>query len=226
MLAKTINLKTRTVKSKPAKPPNILIFGVFLLFFSLSVKGQIYIEEGLLITLKKVSTIIVSGESINQINSSIEGKGVFVFNSKSPQHLISSEAVLSLPNLRFINANLARIETSLEIVNNLIIEQGTLLLYNDLHLQDSNSLLTLANGKVLYTIHGQLIYNLQFRSNSTPLALLLSKSLISNVITSIHTTEVAEWSITTRAIDMYMLSYESLFMSQLIPPPRIFNTFS
>ncbi|CAI8244184.1 MAG: Uncharacterised protein [Formosa sp. Hel1_33_131] len=226
MLSKTINLKTQIIKSNPAKSLNALIFGVFFLFFCLSVKGQIYIEEGVLITLEKVSTIIVSGESNNQINSSIEGKGVFIFNSKCPQQLNSSQALLILPNLCFKNANLAHIETSLEIVNNLIIEQGTLLLHNDLHLQDSNSLLTFGNGKVLYTIHGQLIYNLQFRSNNTLLVLLLSKSLISNVITSINTIEFAEWSITSRAIDMYMLSYESLYMSQLIPPPRIFNTFS
>ena len=219
-------MKTLTVKSKPAKSLNVLIFGVFLLFFCLSARGQVYIEEGLLITLENDSTIIVSGESLNQINSSIEGKGVFIFNSKYPQQLSSSEAVLVLPNLRFKNANLAHIETSLEIVNNLIIEQGTLLLYNDLHLQDSNSLLTLGNGAVLDSIHGQLIYNLQLRPNNTLLALLLSNSLISAELNSIHTTEVVEWSIANRAIDMYMLSYESQYMPHLVPPPRIFNIFS
>ena len=218
---KTINLKTQILKLGPTKTPNLIMVMVFFMIICFSVKGQVYIHADLVVSIDK-EFFIVSTASINQIDASIEGNGVFILNAKHPQLLQSSKAVLSLPNLRLKNADLVSIETLLELKHDLMIESGTLVLSKDLYLQDAAALQLSNDRAVVPTPSGQLIYKSQITENHSPLAVVVPPLAQPFVTPTIHTIEVTQWlSLPLSKFESIAFCfYQTPYMNLSTPPPE------
>ena len=199
---------------------------ITLLFFSSSFFGfaQFYVADNGVLTLASSETILATQETVNTINSSIHGHGVFYLNSTQSQKLNSTSDFLQLPNLRLMNADLVDISTRMEVQHSLVIGIGTLILSRDLYLKDTNALQLLGNGAVLPSATGQLVYKSQHDLNRTLLALSTSTSLLSFVTPSIHRIETRQYPLMSlsgfeRLVFCYQMPYLNL---STLPPEHIF----
>ena len=197
---------------------------VTLLLFLSSLCGfsQLYVVEDVVFSIPSSELIFSSQESVNIINSSVKGQGILYLNGKFEQHLNSTEAVIHLPSLRLKNADLVTIHAALEIQNFLIIDSGTLTLFNNLYLQDSAALQTFGDAAVLPSTFGQLVYNSQYISNHFPLAVCSSSLLLTFIAPSIHKVKTTEqWSLRFLSYFENLASYyHSPFLALSTPPPK------
>tara|TARA_B110000093_G_scaffold129763_1_gene138694 strand:+ start:2071 stop:2670 length:600 start_codon:yes stop_codon:yes gene_type:complete len=135
-----------------------LIVIVFLLFSSLYSYSQLYIPSGTVFTLNGSETQLCSNESTNIINSHLQGTGVFRLLGESVQYLESSKKSLELPNLVIKNAFLLNLNTALSISNELLIENGILVLSHDLTLSNPDALILKGSSEVIETSNGKLLF--------------------------------------------------------------------
>ena len=131
---------------------------VILLLSSLYSYSQLYISSGTIFTLNGLETQISSKESINIINTHIKGTGVFNLLGSSEQYLESSQGSLEMPNLFIKDASLLHINTALSINNELIIENGILVLSHDLILNSPYALILKGQSEVIETSKGKLVF--------------------------------------------------------------------
>ena len=134
------------------------IISVILLLSSLYSYSQLYISSGTVFTLNGLETQISSKESINIINTHIKGTGVFNLLGSSEQYLESSKGSLEMPNLFIKDASLLYINTALSINNELIIENGILVLSHDLMLNSPYALILKGQSEVIETSKGKLVF--------------------------------------------------------------------
>ena len=212
----------QNVKINPTKTPNHIWIGVVFMLFYFSLKAQVYIHEDLIVSFDNKSVIMVSSAKVNQINSSIQGSGVFMLNASHSQNLKSSKSKLHLSNLRIKNADLVTIEMVLEIQHTLIIDSGTLTLSKDLYLEDSAALQTFGDAGVLPSTCGQLVYKSQRISNHFPLVVSPSPLLLTFVAPSIHRVKTTEqWPLRFLSNFENVASYyHTPFLSLSTPPPK------
>ena len=104
---------------------------VCLLFSSVAVWAQLYVQKGTVLSLGNTQTILSSQETLNQIEADIVGQGSFYLNKTTAQHLTSIKHLI-LPNLTITNANFIHLETPIEIRRQLVIETGILTLSHKL----------------------------------------------------------------------------------------------
>ena len=150
---------------------------LLLLMCSLLGFSQLYISEGILFSMGKETTILTTQEPLNIINANIIGQGRLYLNSSSGQSLTSTQAILELPTLHILNANLVHIKMALNIQNQMVIDQGTLTLSHDLVLYNGTSLVLGTDAKIHTTANGHIVYKTQVQK-SHPLAGLFTMPLL------------------------------------------------
>tara|TARA_B110000967_G_scaffold34788_1_gene33682 strand:+ start:2472 stop:3089 length:618 start_codon:yes stop_codon:yes gene_type:complete len=197
---------------------------ITLLFFSSSFFGfaQFYVADNGVLTLASSETILATQETVNTINSSIHGHGVFYLNSTQSQKLNSTSDFLHLPNLRLMNADLVDISTRVEVHLSLVIVAGTLKLNEDLYLQDANALQLLGNGVVLPSATGKLKCKSLITSNHSSLAVCVSNILRISITTTLHTIEVSECNRTIpfSHFESCVFCYKTPYLNLNFPPPK------
>jgi hypothetical protein len=139
-----------------------------LLFVLCSFLGfsQLYVSEGTLFSLETPETLLSSQEVINQVDAPLYGRGLLFLNHSAVQQLRSTQTLLSLPSLHLANATLVRIETAVDIHNQLRIDAGVLVLDQDIHLP-SKALLVLGATASTESQSGQLRFHTQLDTDTS-----------------------------------------------------------
>lgn len=158
-------MRTPNIKLKSTKNPNQILVSVFFLLFCFLVKGQVYVSEGMVFSLKEETTFLTSTESLNQFEADILGKGTLYLNSLSFQQILSNQSFLKLPNLELENAHLVRLETTIALQYQLKILNGELTLSHDLQLHDKSALVLGKNVAIHTSTSGQLMYTTHIKES-------------------------------------------------------------
>jgi hypothetical protein len=195
------------------------IISVILLLSSLYSYSQLYISSGTIFTLNGLETQISSKESINIINTHIKGTGVFNLLGSSEQYLESSKGSLEMPNLFIKDASLLYINTALSINNELIIENGILVLSHDLMLNSPYALILKGQSEVIETSKGKLVF-MEFFTQRSVINAIVSVFYISpkNPYNSLSFT--IEKVILAKVLLKY-IDYYNVTIKTITPPPKL-----
>lgn len=150
---------------------------IILFLCSSSGFAQLYVQQGTTLSFEKSDALVSSQETLNQINTSISGKGTLLLNRSSAQLLTSTKAVLELPTLHIKTADLVQLQTDLHIQNQLHIDRGLLTLSNLLKLPDPSALRLGTQAFLYLTPQGQLLYDTQL-ANASSFSYALAQNLL------------------------------------------------
>ena len=192
---------------------------VILLLSSLYSYSQLYISSGTIFTLNGLETQISSKESINIINTHIKGTGVFNLLGSSEQYLESSQGSLEMPNLFIKDASLLHINTALSINNELIIENGILVLSHDLILNSPYALILKGQSEVIETSKGKLVF-MEFFTERSVINAIVSIFYISPKNPHNSLSFTIEKVILAKVLLKYIDDY-NVTIKTITPPPKL-----
>ena len=192
---------------------------VILLLSSLYSYSQLYISSGTIFTLNGLETQISSKESINIINTHIKGTGVFNLLGSSEQYLESSQGSLEMPNLFIKDASLLHINTALSINNELIIENGILVLSHDLILNSPYALILKGQSEVIETSKGKLVF-MEFFTQRSVINAIVSVFYISPKNPHNSLSFTIEKVILAKVLLKYIDDY-NVTIKTITPPPKL-----
>ena len=192
---------------------------VILLLNSLYSYSQLYISSGTIFTLNGLETQISSKESINIINTHIKGTGVFNLLGSSEQYLESSKGSLEMPNLFIKDASLLHINTALSINNELIIENGILVLSHDLILNSPYALILKGQSEVIETSKGKLVF-MEFFTERSVINAIVSIFYISPKNPHNSLSFTIEKVILAKVLLKYIDDY-NVTIKTITPPPKL-----
>ena len=192
---------------------------VILLLSSLYSYSQLYISSGTIFTLNGLETQISSKESINIINTHIKGTGVFNLLGSSEQYLESSKGSLEMPNLFIKDASLLHINTALSINNELIIENGILVLSHDLILNSPYALILKGQSEVIETSKGKLVF-MEFFTERSVINAIVSIFYISPKNPHNSLSFTIEKVILAKVLLKYIDDY-NVTIKTITPPPKL-----
>ena len=195
------------------------IISVILLLSSLYSYSQLYISSGTVFTLNELETQISSKESINIINTHIKGTGVFNLLGSSEQYLESSKGSLEMPNLFIKDASLLYINTALSINNELIIENGILVLSHDLILNSPYALILKGQSEVIETSKGKLVF-MEFFTERSVINAIVSIFYISPKNPHNSLSFTIEKVILAKVLLKYIDDY-NVTIKTITPPPKL-----
>ena len=195
------------------------IISVILLLSSLYSYSQLYISSGTVFTLNGLETQISSKESINIINTHIKGTGVFNLLGSSEQYLESSKGSLEMPNLFIKDASLLYINTALSINNELIIENGILVLSHDLMLNSPYALILKGQSEVIETSKGKLVF-MEFFTERSVINAIVSIFYISPKNPHNSLSFTIEKVILAKVLLKY-IDYYNVTIKTITPPPKL-----
>ena len=195
------------------------IISVILLLSSLYSYSQLYISSGTVFTLNELETQISSKESINIINTHIKGTGVFNLLGSSEQYLESSKGSLEMPNLFIKDASLLYINTALSINNELIIENGILVLSHDLMLNSPYALILKGQSEVIETSKGKLVF-MEFFTERSVINAIVSIFYISPKNPHNSLSFTIEKVILAKVLLKYIDDY-NVTIKTITPPPKL-----
>jgi hypothetical protein len=183
--------------------------------------AQFYVQQGTTLSFERSDALVSSQETLNQINTSISGKGTLLLNRSSDQLLTSTQAILKLPTLHLKNANLVLIDTPLALQHQLLIDTGQLTLFYNLRVSDPTAIVLGTEASMFLTSNAQVVYTTQVETSNS---LVVATNLILLKYTRLKT--VLEFSKTVPAVaiifnfDTVVFNEYDVFFKQSVPPPQ------